>query len=106
MNIKNVKIVVFTPLDYAEKIRTALGSAGAGKIGDYSFCSFSVKGIGRFKGSEASKPFLGTAGEYTAVEEERVEVICPVDRWQEMVEIIKKVHPYQEPAIDVIPLLN
>jgi len=54
MNTKNVKLVIFAPLSHADIVRQALGEAGAGKIGNYEFCSFSTRGIGGFRGNENS----------------------------------------------------
>ncbi len=57
-----VKIVVYVPLSHADAVRQALGEAGAGKIGDYSFCSFSSRGIARFKPEEGADPAIGGIG--------------------------------------------
>ncbi len=44
----NVKLVVFVPISHSDIVRKALGEAGAGKIGNYDFCSFSSRGVVRF----------------------------------------------------------
>ena len=106
MDFKFVKIAVFVPSTHADKVRKALAESGAGHIGNYDCCSFSVKGIGRFRGLEDSKPFIGVAGKIEEVEEERIETICPSEKLDEVLAAIKKVHPYEEPAIDIYPLLN
>ncbi len=106
MDFKFVKIVVFVPATHADKVREALAESGAGHIGNYDCCSFSVKGIGRFRGLEDSRPFIGKAGKIEEVEEERIETICPSEKLDEVLAAIKKVHPYEEPAIDIYPLLN
>ena len=77
METKNVKLVVFVPLSHTDIVRQALGEAGAGKIGNYDFCSFSSRGTGRFRGNEKSNPAIGEANKYEVVEEERIEVIVP-----------------------------
>ena len=101
-----VKIVVFVPETHADVVREAMGSAGAGKIGNYGFCSFSVEGVGRFKPLEGAKPAIGKVGELESVEEERIETICPKDKLNNIVEAIKKAHPYEEVAVDIYPLLD
>ena len=106
MDFKFVKIAVFVPSTHADKVREALSESGAGHIGNYDCCSFSVKGIGRFRGLEDSRPFIGKAGKIEKVEEERIETICPSEKLDEVLAAIKKVHPYEEPAIDIYPLLN
>ena len=71
MNTKNVKLVIFVPLSHADAVRQALGEAGAGKIGNYDFCSFSSRGTGRFRGNEKTNPAIGEAGKYEAAEQEK-----------------------------------
>lgn len=101
---KNVKLVVFVPLTYADVVRQALGEAGAGRIGNYDFCSFSSRGTGRFRGNELSNPVMGEAGKYEAAEEERIEVLVPREALKEVIEKMKSVHPYEEVAFDVYSL--
>ncbi len=106
METENVKIVVFVPESHADTIRKVLGESGAGKIGEYDFCSFSSKGIGRFRGNENTHPAVGKAGQYETTEEERIEAVVPRNILKEVIEKIKEVHPYEEVALDVYPLLN
>ena len=106
METKNVKIVVFVPLSHTDAVRQALGEAGAGKIGNYDFCSFSSRGTGRFRGNKNANPTIGEAEKYEAVEEERIEVIVPREILKEVIEKVKGVHPYEEVAFDVYPLEN
>lgn len=94
------KIVVFVPASHAEKTRQVLGEFGAGKIGNYDFCSFSVCGIGRFRGNEKSNPTVGKKNQLTEVEEERIETIIPEHLLDKAITKIKSVHPYEEPAIE------
>jgi hypothetical protein len=101
-----VKLVVFVPEANADDVRQALGEAGAGKIGEYSFCSFSVKGIGRFMPSDKANPHIGQAGKLEEVAEERIEVTCQKDQVAELVSVIKQVHPYEEVVIDIYPTLS
>lgn len=104
--IKKVKIVVFVPLEDAGKVRQAMGKAGAGKMGKYSFCSFSVKGMGRFKPERGAKPAIGKVGKLEKVVEERIEVVCERKRAKAVLTAIKKAHPYEEPAIDVYQVVE
>lgn len=106
MEFKFVKIAVFVPTTHADRVRDALAESGAGHIGNYDNCSFSSKGIGRFRGMEDSKPFIGEVGKIEEVDEERIETICPSEKLNEVLAAVKKVHPYEEPAIDIYPLLN
>lgn len=106
MNFGRVKIITTAPIKYADKIRKALGEAGAGKIGDYSFCSFSIIGTGRFKPSANANPHIGEVNKLEAVEEEQVEVICDRANAKQIIIALRKVHPYEEPVVDVVPLLS
>ena len=104
MESKNVKIVVFVPESHSEIVRNAMGEAGAGKIGNYTFCSFSSKGLGRFKPMEGANPTIGKVGILEEVEEERIEVICERSKLAGIIKAIKTVHPYEEVALDVYSL--
>jgi hypothetical protein len=99
-----VKVVVFVPTKNADDVREAIGQAGGGKIGNYSHCSFSIKGHGRFRPLEGSNPHTGQVGKIETVEEERVEFVCEKDKIHTVIEAIKKVHPYEEVPVDVYPM--
>jgi len=101
-----VKIVTFVPLENADAVREALGSAGAGQIGEYSFCSYSVVGKGRFIPSANATPHIGASGVTEVVEEERIEVECDRSKAKVVIEAMKTAHPYEEVAYDVYPLLE
>lgn len=101
MLTRNIKLVVFVQLTHADTVRQALGEAGAGKIGNYDFCSFSSRGTGRFQGNADSHPAVGQAGVVEMVEEERIEVLLPRALLREVVEKMKAVHPYEEVAYDI-----
>lgn len=106
MNPAFFKIVIFVPASHGDIIRKTLSESGAGHIGNYDFCSFTSKGVGRFSPMDNAKPFIGEIGKIEEVEEERIETICPYEKLGAIVAAIKKVHPYEEPAIDIYPLLN
>lgn len=101
-----VKLVVFVPLADADRLRQALGDAGAGIIGNYTHCSFSSPGIGRFLAGVAAKPHIGTVGALESVEEERVEVVCKATHARRIIDAARAVHPYEEMAFDIYPLLT
>lgn len=103
--IKQVKIVIYVPVTYANAIRQALAEAGAGHIGNYDTCSFSVKGIGRFRPLKKSQPFIGEQGKIEEVEEERIETVCLLEKLENVVKVVKEAHPYEEPVIDILPLI-
>ncbi|WP_066257658.1 Nif3-like dinuclear metal center hexameric protein [Neobacillus drentensis] len=105
-NTKLKKLVVFVPVSHAEVIRKVLGEAGAGFIGNYSQCSFSAKGTGRFLPGENTNPFLGEAGMLEEVEEVRLETIVPEPLLKKTITAMIKAHPYEEVAYDIYPLEN
>lgn len=104
MNTTNVKLAIFVPLTHTDIVREALGNAGAGKIGNYDFCSFSTPGTGRFRGNDQSNPSIGSANIYESVEEEKIEVLVPRTILNQVIEAVKKVHPYEEVAFDIYPV--
>jgi hypothetical protein len=99
-----VKLAVFVPETHADAVRRALGEAGAGKLGNYAFCSFSVTGVGRFLPLSGAKPALGAVGTLERVVEERIEVLVPRAVLSEVVTAMKAAHPYEEVAFDIYPL--
>lgn len=104
MTVQNVKIVVFVPESHADTVREAIGKTGAGKIGNYTYCSFSSKGVGRFNPQQGSDPVIGEIGKLTSVKEERIEVVCDRILLKNVIAAIKKVHPYEEVVLDIYPL--
>lgn len=106
MLTKLVKIVVFVPETHADAVRKAVGDAGAGKIGNYSHCTFSSKGQGRYIPLNGANPTIGEVGKLEVVDEERIEFVCEEANLKKVIEAMKKTHPYEEVAYDVYPLLN
>ena len=98
------KIVTYVPTANADAVREAIALAGGGKLGNYTHCTFSTKGIGRFKPVTGADPHIGQVGILEAVEEERVEVTCDADVAEAVISAIKKVHPYEEIPIDIYSL--
>ncbi len=103
---KLVKIVVTSPSSHSNLVRQAIGDAGGGVIGNYSHCTFTLKGVGRYKPLTGANPFIGKVGEFEEVEEDRIEVTCQKDKVRQIIAAIKKVHPYEEVALDIYPLLT
>ncbi len=104
--MKSVKIAVFVPLTHTDKVREAIGKAGGGIIGNYDYCSFSSRGMGRFKPNEKANPHIGKANKLESVEEERIEFVCLRNKAKSIIKAIKKVHPYEEVALDIYPLIE
>lgn len=100
----DVKLVTFVPAEALERVRGALASAGAGIIGEYDLCGFSVVGTGTFRPGPRAKPTSGKVGELNHVAEVRLEMVCARRAAALAIQTLRQLHPYEEPAIDVIPL--
>ena len=98
-------LIVYAPLTHADAVRDALALSGAGKIGNYDSCSFSAKGIGRFRPLKGSKPAIGEEGKLETVDEERIEAVVKNDEnLKNILQAIQAAHPYEEPAIHLLPM--
>jgi len=100
------KVIVFIPLKSLEKVSDAVFKAGGGIIGEYKNCSFRLNGEGTFEGSDKTTPAVGRKNKFEKVNEIRLEFI--VDSWNlnNVISVLKKVHPYEEPAFDIYQLKN
>lgn len=97
-------IIVYVPLAYADGVRRAMAAAGAGRIGHYDSCTFSCRGTGRFRPDEGAHPAIGSPGTLEEVEEERIEAVVREDDLKPTLQAIVQAHPYEEPAINVLPM--
>ncbi|HYH27929.1 MAG TPA: Nif3-like dinuclear metal center hexameric protein, partial [Actinomycetota bacterium] len=100
------KLVSFVPPEATAKVLDAVVGAGGGVIGEYSYCSFRVRGTGTFLPSASANPVVGSRGELTEAEEDRLEIVVPTDRVAAAVEALADAHPYEEVAYDVYPLAS
>jgi dinuclear metal center YbgI/SA1388 family protein len=101
-----VKVVVFVPEKETERVRAAMAAAGAGAIGAYHECSFTTGGTGTFRPEPGAHPLIGAPGGFSAVAENRLELIAPRTVISQVLQAIGETHPYEEPAVDVYPLSN
>ena len=106
LDIDKVKIVVTVPADNLEDVRMAVCNAGGWVIGNYTFCSMTTKIVGTFKPNDKAKPYIWEQNKLEYVDEEKLEVVCDISKVKNVLKELKKVHPYEEPAIDIIPLIN
>jgi dinuclear metal center YbgI/SA1388 family protein len=100
------KLVVYVPKENGEELRHALGKAGAGHIGNYSNCSFSSDGKGRFLPGDKSAPHIGEKGTLEEVSEEKIETIYPMSLEKKILKAMFTHHPYEEVAYDMYSLEN
>lgn len=100
------KLAVFVPEQQLEAVRTAMGNAGAGHIGVYSHCSFSVKGEGAFLPLSGATPFIGQQGRLERVAEYKLETCVTKNIHQKVLAAMLSAHPYEEVAYDLYALEN
>ena len=100
------KLVTFIPAEHAGNVLSALYQAGAGQVGNYENCSFSVDGQGTFKPNEKANPAIGERLVQEVVTETRVEVIFPSYLQSRIMTALKKSHPYEEVAFYLTSLGN
>ena len=100
------KLVTFVPIAHLEPLRKAVFAAGAGNIGNYDECSFSVSGEGTFRAKDGANPFVGVIGQRHSEPEMRVEFIYESHFESAILAAMKQAHPYEEVAYDVFSLSN
>lgn len=106
MEFKLVKIESFIPKDFVGILRDELNKIGALTIGCYDYCMTVSMVKGSWRPLEGTNPYMGNTGEVCEAEEAKIEFTCRYEIYNTAVDIIKKVHPYEKPVINVMPLLN
>ena len=101
---KVFKFAVYVPVQHIDKVSRAIFKAGAGKIGRYTETSFNIAGKGTFKPMEGTNPFIGKIGEKEEVREIKIETVAAERDLDSVIQAMKSVHPYEEPAYDVYEL--
>lgn len=96
------KLIMFVPLDSVNTVAEAVFEAGAGAIGNYSKCSFQAEGTGTFVPNKGATPAIGKKGKLEKVNEIKLESIVPADKIAPVIEAMRKAHPYETPAFDVL----
>lgn len=99
------KWVIYVPNENAEAVQAAVFDAGAGHIGDYSHCSWTVTGIGQFLPHEGASPAVGSVGNVERVPEDRFEVVAPARARAAVLAALRAAHPYEEPAFDIFAMV-
>lgn len=99
------KLIFFVPESHLESVKEAIFAVGGGQIGHYSHCAWQTLGQGQFKPLPGSNPYSGTIDTLKIVPEWRVELVVAKPLIEEAVKAMKKAHPYEVPAYDVLALL-
>jgi hypothetical protein len=106
IQFQNVKIEIFIPEQYIETLRDELNKVNVGHIGNYDHCLSVTDVRGYWRPLPGATPYQGEIGEVSAGTECKVEVNCKREHVREALNVIKHIHPYDEPLINIIPLIN
>ncbi len=104
--MQRVLIITTLPEKNVNDVLEAIAAAGGGTVGEYTHCAFANHGTGRFKPSAAANPHVGTVGEINVEPEMRIETFCTRDIARTVVQAIRAAHPYEEPVIYIVPLIE
>ncbi len=100
------KLTTYVPIKEAQNLRKILFKAGAGNIGNYSQCSFSVNGEGTFLANTSANPKLGEIGKLHTEKETQISVTFEKHLETKIVQALLKNHSYDEIAYEVTKLTN
>ncbi|WP_431164463.1 Nif3-like dinuclear metal center hexameric protein [Tenacibaculum halocynthiae] len=100
------KLTTYVPINNANSLREQLFNVGAGTIGNYDNCSFSMDGKSSFKGNESSNPKIGKKGELTFEEEACISITFDSYLEGKILNTLFNNHPYEEVAYEIITLNN
>lgn len=106
MNFEFFKLEIFIPEDNFNDLRLALIQVDAGHIGKYDACLSYSRVTGTWRPLEGASPYIGMIDSICEAPELKVEVLCRAERLDETLAAIKRVHPYEEPVINVLPLFR
>ena len=101
-----VKLEIFVPREYTRQIRDELAKIGVGRIGNYDHCVAIYPVQGSYRPLPGANPFEGEIGKITEGTEYKIEVNCRRERVDEAIKVIRSIHPYEEPVINIFPLAN
>ncbi|WP_185873981.1 Nif3-like dinuclear metal center hexameric protein [Blattabacterium cuenoti] len=100
------KLTTYVPVSFAKKVRNSLFDAGAGKISNYSRCSYNFDGLGSFMGNEKTKPVVGKKGKFHLEKETCINVLFPFHKLNRIKKALFKNHPYEEVPYEIYNIEN
>ena len=106
MNFRKVKIEIFIPAEYTNKLREALNNIGALGVGNYDNVMSITEIKGCWRPLAGANPFDGTIDKISEAEEDKIEFSTDIKNIENIIKVVKEIHPYEEPVINIIPLLN
>ena len=105
-NFTEVKLEIFVPKEYTLKLRDELAKIGVGRVGNYDHCLATYPVQGYYRPLPGAEPFEGKIEKISETVEHKIEVNCKRELVNAAIKVIRKVHPYEEPLVNVIPLAN
>lgn len=103
-------LVLYVPASHSERVKDAIFTAGAGRVGRYDSCCWECSGTGQFRPLPGSRPFIGssgeTPGELEKVTEIRIECVVERERLKAVLTALVSVHPYEQPAYFCHPVFS
>ena len=106
MYFNHLKLETYIPETHLKALQVALQDIDAGHIGNYDSCMSYSKVIGTWRALDGANPYIGKPGEISEEPEIKVEVAIRAEQAEEVVAAVRRVHPYEEPVINLIPLLS
>ena len=106
MNIRKFKMEIFIPKDYLNELRKELAKVNVGIIGNYHNCMSISKVVGTWTPVDGANPFEGEIGELSIEEEYKIEIVCNENVVKDAIKVLNRIHPYEEPVYNIIPLVN
>lgn len=107
MDFQLFKVETFIPEEYVNELRFELNKVGALTVDEkYDNCMSTSRVKGAWRPLEGTNPYLGEVGEICEAEEIKVEFTCKKEVIRKAIEVIKEVHPYEVPVINVIPVMT
>lgn len=100
------KLIVYVPVDAASAVSEAVFSAGAGNIGNYKECSFTLEGTGTFMPVGDANPTTGELNVRSELRELRMEFLLSTHVIDPVLKAMREAHPYEEVAYELIALQN
>jgi hypothetical protein len=100
------KLIVYVPDTHKAAVKDALFQAGAGQLGAYTQCAWETLGTGQFCPADHADPYIGASGQVQQVSEWRVETLVAESVWPDVRDALYRAHPYEEPAFDLMQVLD
>ena len=104
--MEKYKLEIFIPKTHLKQLQKVLQKVDAGHIGNYDSCLSYSEVIGAWRSLNGAKPYLGKTNKISKEPEIKVEVICLKQNLNKTISAIKEVHPYEEPVINIISLVD